>query len=70
MSENRSNDCRLVPENFCRPPSFVSDYEAFFPTSLDLKYLHYGTVARLDIPENVLIDFEGIFRCLFEEDGI
>ena len=69
MSENRTNGC-LVPEEFCCPSSLVSDHEAFLPTSLDFKYLHYGTIARLDIPENVLIDFEGVFRGFFEENGI
>jgi hypothetical protein len=57
-------------EEFGRSPSFVSDNETFLPTSLDLKDLHHGAITRLDAPENILIDFEGILRRLLKENGI
>jgi len=60
----------LKPEEFGRSPSLVSDDETFFPTSLDFKDLHDRAITRFDVPENILIDFEGIFRRLFEENGI
>jgi hypothetical protein len=69
MRKNASGD-DLIPEEFGRSPSLVSDDEAFLPTSLDFKDFHHGTVTRFDVPENMLIDFEGVVRRLLEEDGI
>lgn len=67
----RDYDRRLIiPEKFCRSPSLVSDDEAFLPTSLDFKDLHYWTITRLDVPEDILIDFQGIFRRFLEENGV
>ena len=60
----------FIPEEFGRSSSLVSDDETFLPTSLDFKDLHDGAVTRLDAPENILIDFEGVVRCLFEENGV
>jgi hypothetical protein len=60
----------LIPKEFGRSSSLVSDDETFLPSSLDFKDLHYRTVTRLDIPENILVDFEGVFGRLLEENGI
>lgn len=60
----------LVPEEFGRPPSFVTDDKTLLPTPLDLEDFHHGTITRFDIPEDILIDFEGIFRGFFEENGV
>ena len=60
----------FIPEEFGRSSSLVSDDETFLPTSLDFKDLHDGAVTRLDVPEDILIDFEGVVRCLFEENGV
>jgi hypothetical protein len=68
-SENASSD-DLIPEEFGRSPSLVPDDETLLPTSLDFKDLHHGTITRLDVPENMLVDFEGVVRRLFEENGI
>jgi len=69
MKEKASSDDH-IPEEFGRPPSLVPDNEAFLPASLDLKDLHHRAITRLDVPENLLIDFEGVVRRLLEEDGI
>ena len=65
----RLSDC-LGPEKFARSPSLVANHEAFLPGPLDLKDLHDGTVTRLDVPDDVLIDFERIFGRLLEENGV
>ena len=69
MKERASSD-DLIPEEFGGPPSLVPDNQAFLLASLDLKYLHHRAITRLDVPENLLIDFEGVIRRLLEEDGI
>ena len=69
MSENGWSG-GLVPEEFGRSPSLVADYETFLPASLDFKYFHHGTIAGFDVPENILIDFEGVVRRFFEENRI
>ena len=69
MKEIASSD-DLIPKEFCRPPSLVPDNETLLSASLDLKDLHYRAITRLDVPENLLIDFEGVVRRLLEEDGI
>ena len=51
----------LIPEEFARPPSLVPDDETFLSTSLDFKNFHDGAITRLNVPENVLIDVEGVF---------
>jgi len=60
----------LIPEEFGRAPSLVTDNETFLPGSLDLKDLHHRAITRLDVPENLLINFEGVIRRLLEEDGV
>ena len=60
----------LIPKEFGRSSSLVSDNETFLPSSLDFKDFYHRTVTRLDIPENILVDFEGIFGRLLEENGI
>jgi hypothetical protein len=69
MDENTSSD-DLIPKKLARSPSLVSDDEAFLPTSLDFENLHYGTITRLYAPENVLVDLEGVFGRLLEENGV
>lgn len=68
-TENGSSD-QLIPEKFARASSLVSDDEAFLPTSFDFKDLHYRTITRFYIPENFLVDLEGVFGRLLEENGV
>ena len=69
IGEDASND-DLTPEEFGRSPSLVPDNETFLPASFNFKDLHHGTVTRLDVPKDVLVDLEGVFRGLLEENGI
>ena len=69
MSENGTSE-RLVPEEFCGPASLVSDNETFLSASLDFEDLHNGTITGLDIPQNVLVYFKGIFGRFLEENGV
>ena len=59
-----------MPEELGRSPSLVANDETFLPASLDLEDLHHGAITRLDVPENILIDFEGVIRRLLEENWI
>lgn len=68
-SENTPSDWP-IPEKFAGSPSLVSDDEAFLPAPLDFKDLDYGTITRLDTPENILIDFEGVFGRLLKKNGV
>lgn len=69
MKKTASSD-DLIPEEFSRPPSLVSDDETLLPASLDFKDLHNGTITRLDSPEDLLIDLECVFGRFLEENGI
>lgn len=59
-----------IPEELGRSPSLVSDDETFLPASLDLKDFHHRTITRLDVPEDILIDFKGIVGRLLEENWV
>lgn len=68
-SENGRRD-DPIPEEFRCSASLVSNYETLLPATLDLKHFHHGSITRLDVPKNILIDFEGVIGRLFEEDRI
>ena len=48
----------------------VSDDNSLLPGALNLEHVYDGPIALLDVPHDLLVDFERVGCRLFEEDGV
>lgn len=61
---------RRVPKEAGRSAHLVGDDETSLARTLDLEHFHDRAIAAFDLPEYPLVDLEGVFAGLFEEDRI
>lgn len=67
---SRSIKSDSLPEEVRRAAHLVANDETPLATALDLKDFHDRAVTAFDLPHDALVDLEGVFASLFEEDWV
>ena len=53
-----------------RPAHLVSNHQATFAGTLNFENFNHRAKTSLDIPHDILVDFNCVLSCLLEEHGV